>query len=79
LGTRTPYAHVSLKTNFPEGTISNLGDAPGSTGIAWAFLQPSFTGFPRVISQAVQARGFIEEVLGAYSGGVGGVVPGGLP
>jgi N-methylhydantoinase B/acetone carboxylase alpha subunit len=60
-------AYLALKTNFPEGTISNLGDAPGSTGIAWAFLQPSFTGFPRVISRAVQARGFIEEVLGAYS------------
>jgi N-methylhydantoinase B/acetone carboxylase alpha subunit len=60
-------AYLALRTNFPEGTISNLGDAPGSTGIAWAFLQPSFTGFPRVISRAVQARGFIEEVLGAYS------------
>ncbi len=60
-------AYLALKTNFPEGTISNIGDAPGSTGIAWAFLQPSFTGFPRVISRAVQARGFIEEVLGAYS------------
>jgi N-methylhydantoinase B/acetone carboxylase alpha subunit len=60
-------AYLALKTNFPEGTISNLGEAPGSTGIAWAFLQPSFTGFPRSISRAVQARGFIEEVLGAYS------------
>jgi len=60
-------AYLALKTNFPEGTISNLGDAPGSTGIAWAFLQPSFTGFPRVISRAVHARGFIEEVIGAYS------------
>jgi N-methylhydantoinase B/acetone carboxylase alpha subunit len=60
-------AYLALKTNFPEGTIANLGDAPGSTGIAWAFLQPSFTGFPRVISRAVQARGFIEEVIGAYS------------
>ena len=60
-------AYLALRTNFPEGTISNLGDAPGSTGIAWAFLQPSFSGFPRVISRAVQARGFIEEVVGAYS------------
>jgi len=60
-------AYYGIRTNFPEGTIANLGDAPGSTGIAWAFLQPSFTGFPRTISRAVQARGFIEEVLGAYS------------
>ena len=60
-------AFYGIRTNFPEGTIANVGEAPGSTGIAWAFLQPSFTGFPRTISRAVQARGFIEEVLGAYS------------
>ena len=60
-------AFYGIRTNFPDGTIANLGEAPGSTGIAWAFLQPSFTGFPRTISRAVQARGFIEEVLGAYS------------
>jgi N-methylhydantoinase B/oxoprolinase/acetone carboxylase alpha subunit/acetone carboxylase gamma subunit len=60
-------AYLGLTTNFPEGTISNLGDASGSTGIAWGFLQPAFTGFPRVISRAVQSRGFIEEVIGAYS------------
>jgi len=60
-------AYFAIETNFPEGTISNLGDAEGSTAIAWAFLQPSFTGFPRTISRALQSRGFIEEVLAAYS------------
>ena len=60
-------AYLALETNFPEGTIANLGDAEGSTAIAWAFLQPSFTGFPRTISRALQARGFIEEVLASYS------------
>ncbi|MEX2194405.1 MAG: hydantoinase B/oxoprolinase family protein [Thermoleophilaceae bacterium] len=60
-------AYLAIETNFPEGTISNLGDAGGSTGIAWAFLQPSFTGFPRTLSRALQSRGFIEEVIGAYS------------
>jgi len=60
-------AYFAIKTNFPEGTISNLGEAEGSTAIAWAFLQPSFTGFPRTISRALQARGFIEEILAAYS------------
>ena len=60
-------AYFAIETNFPEGTISNIGDAEGSTAIAWAFLQPSFTGFPRTISRALQARGFIEEVLAAYS------------
>jgi N-methylhydantoinase B len=60
-------AYLAIKTNFPEGTVANLGDAMGSTGIAWAFLQPSFTGFPRTLSRALQARGFVEEVLCAYS------------
>ena len=61
-------AYFAIETNFPEGTIANLGDAEGSTAIAWAFLQPSFTGFPRTISRALQARGFIEEVLARLLG-----------
>lgn len=60
-------AYLAIETNFPEGTIANIGTAEGSTAISWAFLQPSFTGFPRTISRALQARGFIEEVLAAYS------------
>jgi N-methylhydantoinase B/acetone carboxylase alpha subunit len=60
-------AYLALQTNFPEGTISNMGDAGGSTGAAWGFLIPSFTGFPRTLSRALQARGFVEEVIGAYA------------
>jgi acetone carboxylase, alpha subunit len=69
-------AYLAIETNFPEGTIANLGDAEGSTGIAWAFLQPAFQGFPRTLSRALQARGFIEEVIGAYSCS-GNVIQGG--
>src|SRR4051794_19673620 len=60
-------AYFAVETNFPEGSIANIGQAEGSTGIAWAFLQPAFTGYPRTLSRALQARGFIEEVIGAYS------------
>ena len=69
-------AYFAVETNFPEGSIANLGDAEGSTGIAWAFLQPAFTGYPRTLSRALQARGFIEEVIGAYSVS-GNVIQGG--
>lgn len=69
-------AYFAIRSNFPEGTIANLGDADGSTGIAWAFLQPAFTGFPRTLSRALQARGFVEEVIGAYSCS-GNVIQGG--
>jgi N-methylhydantoinase B len=69
-------AYFAIRTNFPEGTISNLGDAEGSTAISWAFLQPAFTGYPRTLSRALQSRGFIEEVIGAYSTS-GNVIQGG--
>jgi acetone carboxylase, alpha subunit len=69
-------AYLAVETNFPEGSVANLGDAEGSTGIAWAFLQPAFTGYPRTLSRALQARGFIEEVIGAYSVS-GNVIQGG--
>ncbi len=69
-------AYYAVETNFPEGTIANLGEAEGSTGIAWAFLQPAFTGYPRTLSRALQSRGFIEEVIGSYSVS-GNVIQGG--
>jgi N-methylhydantoinase B/oxoprolinase/acetone carboxylase alpha subunit/acetone carboxylase gamma subunit len=60
-------AYLALETNFPEGTVANLGDAEGSTSTAWGFLIPAFTGFPRTLSRALQSRGFIEEIASAYS------------
>jgi acetone carboxylase, alpha subunit len=69
-------AYYAVETNFPEGTVANLGDAEGSTGIAWAFLQPAFTGYPRTLSRALQSRGFIEEVIATYSVS-GNVIQGG--
>src|SRR6266516_1428652 len=60
-------AYFALETNFPERTMANMGDAGGSTAAAWACLIPGFTGFPRTLSRALEARGFIEEVIGAYA------------
>jgi N-methylhydantoinase B/acetone carboxylase alpha subunit len=59
-------AYLGLRTNFPPGTWTNHCNPQASTGIAWAFLIPSFTGFIRSISRALQARGFVEEVLAPY-------------
>jgi len=69
-------AYFALETNFPEGTAANLGDADGSTGIAWAFLQPAFLGFARTLARGLQSRGFIEEVMAPYSVS-GNVIQGG--
>jgi N-methylhydantoinase B/acetone carboxylase alpha subunit len=59
-------AYLGLRTNFPPATWTNHSNPQASTGIAWLFLIPSFTGFIKSISRALQARGFIEEVLAPY-------------
>jgi N-methylhydantoinase B len=60
-------AYLGLRTNFPPGTWTNHSNPQASTGIAWAFLIPSFTGFVKSISRGLQARGYIEEVLAPYA------------
>jgi N-methylhydantoinase B/acetone carboxylase alpha subunit len=59
-------AYLGLRTNFPPGTWSNHSNPQASTGNAWFFLIPSYTGFVKGISRALQARGFVEEVLAPY-------------
>src|SRR3954451_10354214 len=59
-------AYLRLRTNFPPGTWANHSNPQASTGNAWFFLIPSFTGFIKGISRALQARGFVEEVLAPY-------------
>jgi len=59
-------AYLGLRTNFPPGTWANHSNPQASTGNAWFFLIPSYTGFIKSISRALQARGFVEEVLAPY-------------
>lgn len=59
-------AHFGTRCNFPRGTWANHSNPQASTGIAWWFLIPSFTGYVRGISRSMQARGYVEEVLSAY-------------
>ncbi len=59
-------AYFGMRTNFPPGTWANHSNPQASTGNAWFFLIPSFTGFIKSISRALQARGFVEEVLAPY-------------
>jgi N-methylhydantoinase B/acetone carboxylase alpha subunit len=59
-------AYLGLRTNFPPGSWSNHANSQASTGNAWFFLIPSYTGFIKSLSRALQARGFVEEVLAPY-------------
>jgi N-methylhydantoinase B/acetone carboxylase alpha subunit len=60
-------AYLGLRQNFPPGTWANHSNPQASTGNAWFFLIPSYTGFIKSLSRALQARGFVEEVLAPYA------------
>ena len=60
-------AYFGLRTNFPPGTWANHQNPQASTGLAWHYLIPSYTGVLKSISRGLQARGFIEEVLAPYA------------
>ena len=60
-------AYLGLRANFPPGTWSNHSNPQASTGNAWFFLIPSYTGFIKSLSRSLQARGFVEEVLAPYA------------
>ena len=59
-------AYLGLRSNFPPGTWANHSNPSASTGNAWGFLIPSFTGFVKSLSRGLQARGFVEEVMAPY-------------
>lgn len=60
-------AYLGLRASFPPGTWSNHSNPQASTGNAWFFLIPSYTGFVKSLSRSLQARGFVEEVLAPYA------------
>jgi N-methylhydantoinase B len=60
-------AYFGLRQNFPPGTWANHSNPQASTGNAWFFLIPSYTGFIKSLSRSLQARGFVEEVLAPYA------------
>lgn len=59
-------AYFATKPHFPLGSWCNPDNEMVSTGIAWFFLIPSFTGMFRLMSRAFQSRGYVEEVISGY-------------
>lgn len=60
-------AYFALSTNFPPGSWSNHQNPQASNASPWRFLVPSYTGVLKSLSQSLQARGFVEEVLAPYA------------
>jgi len=54
------------RDQLPEGSVANLGDAEGSTGDRLGVPAAGLHRLPADAFAALQARGFIEEVIGAY-------------
>jgi N-methylhydantoinase B/acetone carboxylase alpha subunit len=69
-------AHLAITCNCPPGTIANVGDHEGATSLSWGMMEPNFHAFPRSLSRALQARGFIEEIASGY-GSIGNAFQGG--
>ena len=71
-------AYLATKFNTPLGTWSNPGNIYASNTFSWMFLIPCFTGVFLAVSQAVSARGYVEEVVAGYPF-AGNVAQGGGP
>ncbi len=59
-------AYLATKFNTPYGTWANPDNPYASNTLSWMFLIPCFTGLFQAVSQAVTARGYIEEVVAGY-------------
>lgn len=59
-------AYLATKFNTPYGTWSNPDNIYVSNTLSWMFLIPCFTGLFLAVSQAVSARGYVEEVVAGY-------------
>jgi N-methylhydantoinase B len=60
-------AYYATRMNITPGTCFDPDGAPCSSGTAWVPLFTAGVGYFRSISRALQSRGFIEEIMGAYS------------
>lgn len=59
-------AYLATKFHTPYGTWSNPDNPYASNTLSWMFLIPCFTGLFNAVSQAVTARGYVEEVVAGY-------------
>jgi N-methylhydantoinase B/acetone carboxylase alpha subunit len=60
-------AYYGTSLELDTGSWCDLGDAPGSSSVPWSTLFATYTGYPRSLSRALQSRGYIEEIIGAFN------------
>lgn len=60
-------AYYATELKLTPGSWADLGDAPCSSSAPWAPMFATSVGYMRAISRALQSRGYIEEVVAAYT------------
>lgn len=60
-------AYYGTSLRLTPGTWADLGEAPCSSSLPWLPMFATSQGYLRAISRALQSRGYIEEVLGAFT------------
>jgi N-methylhydantoinase B/acetone carboxylase alpha subunit len=60
-------AYYATELKLTPGSWADLGDAACSSSSPWAPMFATFVGYLRAISRALQSRGYIEEVVAAYT------------
>ncbi len=60
-------AYYGTSLRLEPGSWCDVGDAPGSSSVPWIALFASWTGYCRALSRAVQSRGYVEEIMGAFN------------
>ncbi|HYF27385.1 MAG TPA: hydantoinase B/oxoprolinase family protein [Baekduia sp.] len=59
-------AYYGTTLHVTENSWAEVGDNPGSSSFPWMPMMNVYTGYMRSIARALQSRGYIEEVVGAY-------------
>jgi N-methylhydantoinase B/oxoprolinase/acetone carboxylase alpha subunit len=70
-------AYFATSQYFPPYTQANPVVKEASTGAAWVFLIPAFTGLVRSLSRGLYSRGYVEEVMASYAMTANGLQGGG--
>jgi N-methylhydantoinase B/acetone carboxylase alpha subunit len=60
-------AYYGTTLKITPGTWCDVADNPGSSAIPWSIMLPAWTGYCKALSRGLQARGYIEEVIGSYN------------
>jgi N-methylhydantoinase B/oxoprolinase/acetone carboxylase alpha subunit/acetone carboxylase gamma subunit len=60
-------AYYATTLKITPNSWCDVADNPGSSAIPWSIMLPAWTGYCKAVSRGLQARGYVEEVIGSYN------------